>query len=60
MSPDEVIALWRGPGFSDSGAARSGKFAVPDSRTPGGGAAELQPDKWQAFVAEVQAMAPYS
>ena len=35
---------------------RSGKIAVRDSRNPDGGALSFSPDKWQAFVAKVQAM----
>ena len=56
----EVTTPWHGPGYSNNGATRSGKFAVRDSRTPDGGALSFSLDKWQTFVAEVQAMAPDS
>ena len=36
---------------------RSGMIAVRDSRHPDGGALSFRPDKCQAFVAKVQAMA---
>jgi hypothetical protein len=36
---------------------RGGMVAVRDSRNPEGGALRFNPDKWQAFVAKVQAMA---
>jgi len=44
---------------SNTGVARtlSGKIVVRDSGNPDGGALNFSPDKWQAFVAKVQAMA---
>jgi hypothetical protein len=60
MNHDDVTIPWRGPGYGTSGATRNGEVAVPDSRNPGGGALSSGPDKWQVFVAKVQAMAPYS
>jgi hypothetical protein len=59
MHRDEVST--RGAGRSTAPVAtRSGKFAVPDSRNSRDMALSFSPDEWQAFVAKVQAMAPYS
>jgi len=41
-------------------ATRSGKVASRDSTSPGDGALSFSLDEWRAFVAKVQAMAPYS
>ena len=60
MNPDDVTIPWCSPGYGTSGATRNGKVAVPDPRKPGGGALSSGPDERQAFVAKVQAMAPYS
>lgn len=60
MNHDDVTTPRRKSGYCNSGATRSGQGAVRDSRNPGDGTLSLSPDKWQTFVAEVQAMAPHS
>jgi hypothetical protein len=67
MNHDDVITPWRKSSYSNSGAncvevarTRGGKVAVRDSRNPGNGALSFGRDEWQAFVAKVQATAPYS
>ncbi len=67
MNHDDVTTPWRKSSHSNSGAncvevakTRSGKIAVRDSRNPDGGALRFRPDEWQAFMAKVQAMTPYS
>ena len=59
MRRDEVTTSERGSGYSAGGATRS-VMVVPDSNSPGDEALSFSPDEWQAFVAKVQAMAPYS
>ena len=60
MHRDEVTTPWHGPGYSNNGATRNSKFAVPDSRTPGDETLSFSLDEWQTFTTEVQAMTPYS
>jgi Domain of unknown function (DUF397) len=60
LNHDDVTIPWCRPGYGTGGATRNGKGAVPDSRNRGGGALSFGPDEWQAFVAKVQAMVPYS
>ena len=60
MHRDEVTTPWRKAGCSNSGATRSSKVASRDSTSPGDGALSFSLDEWQAFVAKLQAMAPYS
>ena len=60
MHRDEVTTPRRGSDHGTSSATRSGKFAVPDSRNSRDVALSFSPDERQAFVAKVQAMAPYS
>ena len=59
MRRDEVTTSERGSGYSAGGATWS-VMVVPDSSSPGDEALSFSPDEWQAFVAKVQAMAPYS
>jgi Domain of unknown function (DUF397) len=67
MNHDDVTAPWRKSSYSNSQAncvevarTRSGKVAVRDSRNTDDVALSFGPGEWQAFVAKVQAMAPYS
>ena len=60
MHRDEVSAPRCGSEHGTSSATRRGKFAVPDPRNSRDMALSFSPDEWQAFVAKVQAMAPYS
>ena len=60
MHRDDVTIPWCRPGYGNSGATRSGKVASRDSASPGRGALSFSLDERQAFVAKVQAMAPYS
>jgi len=60
MHRDEVTTPWRESGRSSRGATRSAKVASRDFTSPGDGALSFSLDEWQAFVAKVQAMAPYS
>ena len=50
MHRDEVTAPWRGPGYSISGATRSGKVAARDSRNPGDWTLSFSPDEWQTLL----------
>jgi hypothetical protein len=49
MHHDETTTPWRGPGYSNSGATRSGKVASRDSGNPGDGALSFSPYERQTL-----------